>query len=502
MKPTPDLFNLVKSLNKNEKRYVTLFLNSGLYKNNKNSLQLFRAISRQEMFDEESLKKQLGKSFAKRFSAEKNQLFDLILESLMFLYRDAIPERKIVRNRFRSWLLFHKGLRPLGWKYFHKAQTQAEQYENFAQLALLAYQENHEMRLGSVNDPHYSSEKAHHRDKIVLDALNENLVLHTLFTEMIDVQKYVGQDIDTVTAHLERIMQHPLMDAKRKLNSFSSTTSRFEIRALYYSMQGNHKEAFACFGEVVSGIEKSQANLEQNYPRYCHALSNQLLHAAVMRDYEVMPALAQKRKKASDNLNYFSYDKELAEFMGIHLYEIIAWKNRADTNKGGAMLLQVEKEFAHYRPQLRDTFIIGMLFVLGAYHFYLGNLKKALHHFNDLVDSTDPEVGQNFQCMSRLVKLLLHYDLGHFDLLPSLVQSTTRMLQKKGHFGSFEKELLTFFKKPIEGEDRKGMEKLLPLIRKYAPGYYSYGAWCDFEFEAWVESHLKNKSFAQLIAAK
>jgi hypothetical protein len=502
MKATPDLFNFIKSLNKFEKRYVTLFLSSGVYKNSKNSLTLFKAISKQKEFDEAALKKQFAKSFGKRLSAEKNKLFDLVMESILFLYRDSLVERRMVRNRLRAWILFHKGLKPLGWKYLQKSKAMAEEYENFAQLVQVAYMENNEMRLASAADIEFSPEKFRERNQSVLQSLSDDLTLHTFFTDMIDIQKRSSSNLPSAAARLENIMTDPLMDPKRELTAFTSNMCRLEIRALYYSMKNNHRESYNCFAEQVSLIEKSQTYLTQNYPRYSNALSNQLLQAVLMREYSILPALIQKRKKALEGQNYFSYDLSLIEFTAIRFYELLSWRNRADQASGAAMLTQLEKDFIRYRSQLRDTSILGMLYVFGCYHFYLGNLKKALTHFNDIIESVDVEIGQNFQCMARLVKLLLHYDLKHYDLLPSLIQSTTRLLTKNGKLGPFEQELLSFCRKSVEGENKVALSLFLSAAKKLAPGYYTYGAWSDFEFEAWAESHVKNKSFAQLIHGK
>lgn len=503
MKPTADLFNLIKSLDKNEKRYVTLFLASGVYKNNKHSITLFKAISKQNEFDEEAIKKQFAKSFSKRLSAEKNKLFDLVLESMIFLYRDSMPERRVTRNRLRSWFLFQKGLRPLGWKYFNKAKAIAEQYEFFPHLLTMAYIENHETRFGSAGDMVFSKEKYHKRDQEILQAANNDLILHTLFTELIELQKYAGINKKSVEARLEQIIKHPLVKSAKKLSAFSSIMSRHDILGIYYAMKSDYRQAYISFGEQAEAIEKSKVPVDQNYTRYLNVLSNQLMHAALSRKYEVIPTLAQKLKKVSDKVrDYFSYDTSYNDFIGIHIYELVSWKNQGDTKTGVQLLMRLEKDFIQYRPVMRDTMIIGFLFLFGTYHFYLGNLKKALHYLNDFVDSTDVDTGQNFQCMTRLVKLLLHYDLGHYDLLPSLSQSTIRLLKKNDWYGPFEKELLSFCQKSAQGENKTALDLFYAATRKHAPASYGYGAWSDFDFNAWAESHLKNRLFVQLVSDK
>jgi hypothetical protein len=501
MKPTPDLFNLIKSLTKHEKRYVTLFLSSGFYTNNKSSLQLFKGISRQSSLNEAALKKQAGKSAA-RFSAEKNKLFDLVLESLMFLYRDSLPERRITRNRWRAWILFQKGLPAAAWKCFHKARTMAKAYEFFPHLGLLAYHENHAARIAPEN-AFFSAEKFHARDSELLRALNTDLVLHTLFTEIFDLYKRYGNDARQVDAHLERIIAHPLLNALPKPASFSAVMSQLEIRGLYYSLKNNYSEAYRCYHEMTTLAEKSKIHLEANYGRYCNALASELMYAVLMREYPAIPSLVQKIRKAGEGmLAYFSYDNDFNDFAAIALYELISWRNCANATTGSAMLVKMEKQFLQYRQQLSNTLTIGMLFLFGTYHFYLGNLKKALHYLNELIDSTAIEIAPHFQCMARMVKLLLHYDLGHYDLLPSLCQSTMRLLRKNNRLGPFEKELLSFCNKSAEGENKAALNSFLLAANKYAPRYYSYGAWSDFDFSAWAESHAKNKPLAQLIAVK
>lgn len=504
MKATPDLFNLIKSLNKFEKRYVTLFLTSGVYKNSKNSLMLFKTISKQKEFDEVALKKQFAKSFGKRLSAEKNKLFDLVLESMIFFYRDSMPERRATRHRLRSWFLFQKGLRPLGWKYFNKAKTIAETYEFLPQLLMLAYIENYETHYGNAAGSLFSKEKFHDRNLKIIQSINEDLILNTLFTEMLELEKRAGISKKSIEAEIESIINHPLVKSTKKLSAFSSTMTRLNIRSMYHAMKSNYRQAYFCYDEQAEVIEKSNVPIDQNYVRYCNVLSNQLQCAVLSRQYDVVPALAQKLAKVTAGVrNYFgSYDVALNHFVGIHIYELISRKNQADTKTGPQFLTKLEKDFIHYRSQLRDTMVIGFLFLFGTYHFYLGDLKKALQHLNDFVDSTDPATGQNFQCMARMVKLVLHYDLGHYDLLPSLCQSTMRLLKKNEWYGPFEKELLSFCQKSAEGESKTALNLFFAATKKYAPGSYSYGAWSEFDFNAWAESRVQNKSLARLVADK
>src|SRR5215207_9441723 len=76
-----NLFLLIKSLSKSEKRYFKLFVANG--KSDANYLQLFEAMDRQEQFDEEAIRKKFkGKAFASQLHVAKIYLSELILKSL------------------------------------------------------------------------------------------------------------------------------------------------------------------------------------------------------------------------------------------------------------------------------------------------------------------------------------------------------------------------------------------------------------------------------------
>jgi hypothetical protein len=158
----------------------------------------------------------------------------------------------------------------------------------------------------------------------------------------------------------------------------------------------------------------------------------------------------------------------------------------------------MEKRFRLHRESLVGGMRISALYLLGTYHFYLGNLNKALAFYNDLINTTNPNEGQNYQCMVRLVKLLLHYDLGHADLLPSLCASLSRLLTKHGRLGPMEKQLIAFFKKAPAKEDKQQLKELKTLIAKSGKGH-NYGTWCEFAFGAWIESRLENKPMHEVI---
>ena len=107
MKASDDLFNLVRSLNKNEKRYFRLL--SGLHAGEKKFLLLFDAVDSQKEYDEETIKKKFRKEkFIRQLTFTKNYLYKSILKSLESYHSSADSEIKNLLHRVE--ILFEKGL--------------------------------------------------------------------------------------------------------------------------------------------------------------------------------------------------------------------------------------------------------------------------------------------------------------------------------------------------------------------------------------------------------
>src|SRR3990172_987313 len=95
MKESDELFRLVRSLSKPEKRYVTLSIS--IEKGEKNYMKLFRALAKMDVYDGESLRRSFsGTGMARYLPAVKSYLYRLLLECLGTYHSSAS-----VSNRLR-----------------------------------------------------------------------------------------------------------------------------------------------------------------------------------------------------------------------------------------------------------------------------------------------------------------------------------------------------------------------------------------------------------------
>ena len=117
MKPTNQLFDIIKSLTpEEEKKFILL---SSLQQGEKNYIKLYNFIQKQDSYDEDLVKNHFkNEIFVQHFASEKNQLLHHILKSLhahqyyrynhnkswgiqniLFLKREILPIKKLANHQ-------------------------------------------------------------------------------------------------------------------------------------------------------------------------------------------------------------------------------------------------------------------------------------------------------------------------------------------------------------------------------------------------------------------
>jgi tetratricopeptide (TPR) repeat protein len=158
--------------------------------------------------------------------------------------------------------------------------------------------------------------------------------------------------------------------------------------------------------------------------RYVQLLSN-LLHAAgLLSRYAEFPAIFSKIRSLphlhshGDNqvlqtLNYY----ELLYYMNV-----ADWKTALGTAKEAIAFLETAGDRIALGRKLAFWYNLSILF------FIHEDFKSALHWVNAIMDGSGPEIREDIQHFARLLVILIHFELGHWEILEYLHRSSYRYL--------------------------------------------------------------------------
>src|SRR5690554_1707960 len=130
MKPSNELFHLIKSLTKSEKRFFKLA--SSIQAGEKNYFKLFNYIDSQSEYDERKVKEHFkAERFIKHLPSEKNHLYKLILKSLRQFYGEQTASNILKQEIKNIEILYNKALHKEANKFLKRAKKLARTHEEF-----------------------------------------------------------------------------------------------------------------------------------------------------------------------------------------------------------------------------------------------------------------------------------------------------------------------------------------------------------------------------------
>ncbi|KAA3632201.1 MAG: hypothetical protein DWQ02_15110 [Bacteroidetes bacterium] len=161
-----------------------------------------------------------------------------------------------------------------------------------------------------------------------------------------------------------------------------------------------------------------------------------------------------------------------------------------------------EKQFKKTGQQQK----LGLFYNLAYLYFGAGNFDKALDWINRLLQQPGLKARQDIHSFSRLLNLIIHYELGNDELLEYIVKSTSRFLSGRKRLFKVEAIMLKLMRQYpnwITGEEKaNGFSKLVKELKALQQDEFEQKAFAYFDFISWMESKITGKSFAEIINQK
>jgi hypothetical protein len=137
--------------------------------------------------------------------------------------------------------------------------------------------------------------------------------------------------------------------------------------------------------------------------------------------------------------------------------------------------------------------------------FGAGNMNRSLDWLNKVLNDPEPNLRQDIFTYARLFNLVVHYELGNFELLEYIVRSTQRFLSKRHRAYGVEAALIEHVKKLARTTSTEGRQELFRSLqgqlRQRMKDANEETMLKYFNVSAWVDAKLNGRSFAESVRA-
>ncbi|MEO5929602.1 MAG: hypothetical protein ABIR47_06695 [Candidatus Kapaibacterium sp.] len=503
-----DLFQLVKSLTRSEKRHFTL--QASTHRKDAQHLILFRAIEKQKVYDEKPLRELLReKGYSEHFSVAKSYLHRLIMKVLRSYHSEMSQNIKVAELLRDVEILKSKGLLDQAEKALNKAAVIAE--TNHLHNHMM--QVNH-WRRDLLYASHTIDSSAEELDRTYEELYREaeriinEMELTNSSRRAFDLLAMTPPLHDRQAAdELERKMPPGIVSGEIPPGaSYITVANLLYTRINYLATIYELREHYRCCQEFLSFVRNSPW-LDPRSTNHLTLGLNALLENLLLRSRypEANNVLEEFRVAAFSDA--FRTDPSM---QGQVILRYMEQRLEIDAGLGDtAAAVQRIPEFVAEMKRLSSTLtepqFLALRYHIGITYFSAGEFRKALTWMEPLLSFGSGDRSSHWEwsySLIRIAQLLIHYELGDEDLLEYLLKSYYRFLANCKQPFRIEQVFLRFLRRVLRLRDQrdlpKVLEELAEELRELHRNPFEVRMSVPFVL-AWAESKIEKKNLADIL---
>lgn len=423
MQSNQDLWMLVHSLSKSEKRYFKRYAQLWGDEVDLTYLRLFDIMLDLPAYDPHAIGDAMqAPSFEKRYSAHKNYLHQLICRAMRAYYAEKSAVNQLHGLLSDAAFLYQKTLFTQSQKCLRKAWKIASSLEMFTyMLEILRWERR---LLKRIRGKSRGSQLAELSEKAqsTLQSFNEEWHLHLLYETVYGLNQAAHDLCESVDAVFEA---HTQWTQSPPAGSFQAKHFYFQIHIYREQLHGDLGQALK-FQEQQVALWDEHAVFQSEEPfRYASVLANYLSLLTVNHVQEpfdsVRARIAQLRMETP--LEEFQINQQL------HYLDLLYCLNHPAYPLAHAVIDRVEHWLAGNAKQLNTSRWMAFGYNLAILQFLRGHFSDALKWVRELLaDGHQPE-RKDAQAFLQLLLFLLYFEMHEPDLLESQQRALARYLK-------------------------------------------------------------------------
>ncbi len=499
MKDSEELFQLVKSLSGPEKRYFKLI--TSIYGGDKHYLDVFNILVKQKNYNEDALRKKIrDKGVLKQLPRVKNYLYETILKTILIHHTDNSEKSKVNNQVGQIRLLMSKGLFKQSLKIILKSKKMAYVIGHYPTLIEIIRLERRlcltMLELEKIKSLELES-------KLVWSHMQTLRDYDMLNDEMFALISQEGKARNTeIIDQAKQIIKHPLLANEARAINYNSKYLYYQVHSFYSELIGDFEACCNYRKALIALMEELPVRLTEFQFNYIIGLNNLMSSLLDLRKYDMHVALLQKLRRIKPQ----NENNKMWIFIYSYISELDFCLQFGKFEKGIVLEKNITKGIEEYEKKLPTIIKFLFPFNLSLLNFGSGNYSKSLHLLNKALNLPHTDQGKDIQALSKIFNLIIHFELGHEDLLPYLLRSTYRYLLKQQRVYRYETFILQFIRNLGKASSQHQIRNLLielkTSLENLLKDNFEKHAFGNFDIISWLESKIEKKSFAQIVKEK
>ena len=501
-----NLFVLVKSLSKSEKRQFKLYVGRLGVNTDSKFLALFNLLDKQTKYKEDEI---LKTSIVKKaqLSNLKAHLYKQILISLRLN-----PSHQNIRIQIREQLdfatiLYHKGLYKQSLKILDKAKNTAIEHQE----KNIAYEI---VELEKLIESQYITRSISTR----ADELSEQ-------AKKLSMENVIASKLSNLSLQLYGILLKTGYvknddEYKEITNYFNDRMPKFNIddlgfreklwlykSHLWYSfLVQDFLSSYKYARKWVDLFYENESMIRLN-PVFFLKGNHYLLESLFFAKHYEKFKLALNQLEEIIQTESFPKDDNIEALSFLYIYN-----NRLNQHflegtfkEGEALIKDILNGIKQYRTRIDEHHIMLFYFKIASLYFGAGENKKSIEYLEKIIENKTLKMREDLMCFSRILSLIAHYESGLDYHLEIQLKSTYKFLIKMDDLHAVQKDMIAFLKglgDIYPHQLKSEFVKLYEKLKTYENDPYERRSFLYLDILSWLESKIENRPISEIIQGK
>jgi tetratricopeptide (TPR) repeat protein len=504
---SPDiLFQLIKSLEKAEKRHFKLYIKRSSAKEDLKIVRLFDAVDHSDIYDEKSLLKKLPGTEKRQLYNLKTHLYKQILASLRLLKSADSIDLQLHEQFDYGHILYKKGLFTQSLKILEKAKEVAKAHQKFNIMTQIISLEKRIETLHTTRSMQHRAEQLSAeameittRNQMVARLSNLALLLYSWYTKNGHARN--KEDEKGVKDFLKKNLPEDVWQQK----GFYETMYLYQSLSWYAFIRQDFLMYYRYTKKWVDLFHDNKIMIRVetgHYIKGLHYLLNAHFDLRNFAEFEKTLHLFEKfaqtdRVREHDNFR-------IQAFIYIATAKINEHFMIGTFKEGLKLVPDIEQKVKENAIFLDSHRIMLINYKIAMLYFGSQDYGTSIDYLQKII-SEHEGVGNDLQCYARLLHLMSHYELGNDSIIESLTKSVYRFMSRMQNLTVVEEAMFQFLKKSFNLSQRQmkpELEKFLQKIKHLEKNRFETRAFAYLDIISWVESKVYGKPMGSIIHGK
>jgi hypothetical protein len=500
------LFQLIKSLEKAEKRHFKLYIKRSSAKEDLKIIQLFDALDKLDEYDEKVLLKKLPATEKRQLYNLKTHLYKQVLASLRLLKSTDSIDLQLNEQFDYAHILYKKGLFLQSLKILDKAKetARANQKYNFLTLVIALEKRIESLHITrSMQDraEQLSSEANEVSQHIDVVARLSNLALQ-LYSWYIKHGHARNEKDET---HVIQFMKDNLPLNAWEFHGFYERLYLYQSYTWYAFIRQDFLMYYRYTQKWVDLFRERPLMIRVETGHYIKGLHNLLNAHFDLRNFQKFELTLREFEELATTDRVVDHDNfRIQAFIYIASAKINQHCMKGTFKEGLPLVPGIVEKMNDYALFIDRHRLLVLNYKISMLYFGSGDYATCIDYLQKIMND-DSDLRDDLQCYARLVHLLAHFELGNTDIMESLARSVYRYMAKKENMTMIEEEVLKFLRQSFDVSARTikpELEKLLNKTKHLEKNRFETRAFAYLDIISWLESKVNEKPMSFIINEK